>query len=122
FHPEPGTVVSIGLRVGQDFVGDAVRRSANSIERFFVRQNGHDQDVHGIDGADPAGFVKTDGPATALVVYCSRGAYIEMPADKFEDYLRLEGLERIVTARKSRGTSSKPCHEHYTRHAKSILT
>ena len=68
FHPEPGSVVSIGLRVGQDFVGDAVRRSSEAIERFYVRQGGREAIVSGIDGADPAGFLRTDGPATAMVV------------------------------------------------------
>jgi len=121
FHPDPGTTVAIGLRTGQNFVGDAVRRSDAGIERFFVRQAGRDEPVTGIDGADPAGWLRVDGEATAIVAYRSRPAFIEMPPDKFEAYLRMEGLERIVEIRRQRGTSATPGREYFSRYAKALL-
>jgi hypothetical protein len=87
-----------------------------------VRQGGRDTPVNGIDGADPAGFLRADSTDTAMVVYCSRPSFIEMPADRFEDYLRLEGLERIVAMRKARGKSAKAGLEYFSRYAKSLLT
>ena len=122
FHPQPGALVSIGLRVGQGFVGDAVRRSSDLIEQFTVRQAGRNEPVGGSEGTDPAGFLVARGGETTVVVYSGTPSYIEMPAGKFEDYLRLEGLERIVELRKARGKSSKPGHEYFTRYAKSLLT
>ena len=122
FHPEAGTTVAIGLRVGQNFVGDAVRRSAPAIEAFVVRQAGRDEPVNGIDGADPAGWLRADGRATAIVAYQSRPSFVEVPAAKFEEYLRQEGLERVVTIRQERGITGKPGREYFSRYAKALLT
>ena len=43
FRPAPGATVAIGLRVGQNFVGDPVPRSSQLLERFVVRQDGKPQ-------------------------------------------------------------------------------
>src|SRR5262245_37503020 len=79
FHPAPGAMVSVGLRVGQNFIGDPVPRVSAFIAAFSVRQNGKDRDVVGSDHIDPAGFLPVDGSATATISYASTGAYIELP-------------------------------------------
>ena len=122
FRPEPGSVVSIGLRVGQQFTGDAVRRSSEYIEQFVLREGDRETPIGGADGGDPAGFVLTDGRETALVAYRSKPAFIELPAGRFEDYLRLEGLDAIVALRRAQGKSGKAGLEYFTRYAKALLT
>jgi uncharacterized GH25 family protein len=122
FHPAPGQTVSLGLRVGQNFVGDAVRRSADLIVDFTVRQDGQTEAVAGSDGSDPAGFIRADGRGTAVVVYTSEPSFIEMPPAKFEDYLRQEGLEAIVATRQAKGKSGKAGLEYFSRCAKALLT
>jgi hypothetical protein len=87
FHPAPGATVAVGLRVGQDFIGDPVPRASAYIASFAVRQNDADRDVGGADRIDPAGFLRADGSATAIISYASTGADIELPPDEFEDYL-----------------------------------
>ena len=83
FHPAPGAMVSVGLRVGQNFIGDPVPRLSAFIAAFSVRQNGKDRDVVGSDLIDPAGFLPVDGNATATISYASTGAYIELPPGEF---------------------------------------
>ena len=123
FHPLPGATVAVGLRVGQNFVGDPVPRfSRGRSQQFFVRQDGADQPIEGSDGIDPAGFLRADGQATALIAYRSTGSYIELPPGQFEDYLRLYGLERIIGLRTTRGERAKPGREHFFRYAKALLT
>jgi uncharacterized GH25 family protein len=122
FHPQAGSVVGIGLRVGQLFSGDPVRRSADFIEQFVVRQGDRWEQVPGNEGSDPAGFVIADGRETTLVAYRSKPTFIELPADRFEEYLRLEGLDAIVAARRSGGKGAKPGLEYFTRFAKALLT
>jgi uncharacterized GH25 family protein len=122
FHPEPGSIVAIGLRAGQGFVGDPVRRSSESIEQFIAREGDREEQVTGSEGSDPAGILMTGGRETAIVAYRSRPAYIELPADRFEDYLRLEGLEAIVARRRERGKGATPGLEYFTRYAKALLT
>lgn len=122
FHPAPGATVAVGLRVGQDFIGDPVPRASSYIASFAVQQNGTEKDIGGSDRIDPAGFLRADGSATALVSYASTGADIELPAGEFEDYLRLYGLDDIVASRAARRESNKPGRERFFRCAKALLT
>ena len=122
FHPAPGATVAVALRVGQNFVGDPVPRSSSSIEQFIVRQAGRDEPISGLEHIDPAGWLRADGQSAAVIVYRSRPAFIELPAAKFEEYLRLEGLERVIDLRTRRGDRAKPGRERYSRYAKALLT
>src|ERR1700692_2755585 len=71
FHPAPGTTVAVGLRVGQNFVGDPVPRFSRLIEQFIVRQGGSDQPIAGLENIDPAGYFRADGQSTAVIAYRS---------------------------------------------------
>ncbi len=122
FHPARGATVSVGLRVGENFIGDSVPRRRDLIETFIVRQSGRDESVTGIEGADPAGFLHADGGDTAIIAYRSRQTFIETPAAKFEDYLRREGLDGILAIRKARRKTGAPGLEYFARYAKSLLT
>ena len=62
------------------------------------------------------------GKATAVIAYRSVGSFVELPAPQFEEYLRQEGLERIIAARARRGDGAKPGREHFYRYAKAFLT
>jgi uncharacterized GH25 family protein len=122
FHPAAGATVAVGLRVGQDFIGDPVPRLSAYIASFSVRQNGKDLDIGGTDRIDPAGFFRAEGDATAIISYASTGAYIELPPGEFEDYLRLYGLDDIVASRAARGEHAKIGRERFYRYAKALLT
>jgi hypothetical protein len=122
FRPAPGATVAIGLRMGQNFIGDPVPRFSGSIDRFVVRQGGSEQPVVGLEGIDPAGWVRADGQGTAVIAYRSVGSFVELPAPQFEEYLRQEGLERIIAERARHGDGAKPGREHFYRYAKALLT
>jgi uncharacterized GH25 family protein len=122
FRPVPGATVTVGLRVGQNFVGDPVPRFSRSIAQFIVRQGGAEAPIVGSENVDPAGFFRADGQSTAVIAYRSLPSFVELPADKFEEYLRLEGLERIIEIRAERGASAKPGRERFSRYAKALLT
>jgi hypothetical protein len=121
FHPWPGQFVMVGLRVGQDFVGEPVRRYSPDIAAFFVRQNGADVAIEGADGITPAGILRAAGQATEVIGYASTGTAIELPPDQFEDYLRLYGLEAALADRIERGEHAKPGRERFYRYAKTLL-
>jgi hypothetical protein len=61
-----------------------------------------------------------DGGA-AWIVFENAPARIELPAEKFEAYLREEGLDAIVARRAQRGESGRPAREAYARCAKALL-
>ena len=113
FHPAAGSVVTLRLRVGQDLAGDPVARDPNLIERFTAVGAGGEKPVYGHDGGDPAGMLRVDGPA--VIVYRSRGTLLQLPNDKYEQFIRDEGLESI------RARVSLPWRESFSRCAKSLL-
>lgn len=121
FSPEPVATVRADLKVGEDFDGRSVRRSAAHIERFFVVGPGGERSVPGREGTTPAGLAPIDGRGAHLIGYVSTGSAINLPAARFESYLEHEGLEGIVRQRRERGESSQPGRELFVRSAKSLL-
>ncbi|WP_168325420.1 DUF4198 domain-containing protein [Rhizobium leguminosarum] len=121
FHPAPGTVVAIGLRVGQDFLGDPVPHQSSLIDRFVVLQAGKENTISGADNQDPAGMFLRDGDQTAIVAYEGGGSFVELPVEKFDDYLKQYGLDDIIAERERRGEQAKPGRERFYRYAKAML-
>ncbi len=109
------------LRVGAGWPGESLGRNPAYVERFgFVDAEG-ERRIAGQPGGDPAGTVMAKRPGAAWAVFRSKHSEITLEATKFESYLRDEGLENIINARRLNGTSDAPAHEMYSRCAKSLL-
>ena len=121
FRPAIGAMISASLRVGQEWIGDPVARDTSIIEKFIVRDNGGERAIAGFEGHDPAGLLRVEKAGGAIVGYRSRPQHLELPAEKFEKYLRDEGLDRIIAIRAQRAESKKRSREIYSRCAKSLL-
>lgn len=121
FRPKVGTSLTASLRVGMEFIGDPVARDSSMIERFVVRDLAGERDIPGLERQDPAGYVRVDSAGIAIIGYRSRPKYLEMPAEKFEQYLRDEGLESIIASRARSGDSLKPSKEIFSRCAKALV-
>ncbi|MEK6676253.1 MAG: DUF4198 domain-containing protein [Planctomycetota bacterium] len=121
FDTKPGEVVKVGLRVGEQFKGEPVKRNPEKLDRFELVTDRGTQPIVGQDGEDPAGVVKIDEPGVAVIGYRSKRSSIELEAEKFEAYLKVEGLEHILPLRAQRGESTKPGREIYSRCAKALL-
>ena len=124
FRAKPGELINVHLRVGHAFEGEAVARHAPRIEQFIVAGPDQDKDaagIPGVEGSDPAGFVRPQRQGIYVLGYRSRHARSELEAAKFESYLREQGLERIAELRAQRGEVGQPGRELYSRCAKSIV-
>lgn len=121
FRPFIGETVSTRLRVGQQFTGDPIARSSQLIVSFVVRDGAGERPVTGEENSDPAGHFMAKSKGVILVGYRSNPSPIWLPGQRFEDYLRLEGLERILELRAQRGETGKPGRERFSRFAKSLL-
>jgi uncharacterized GH25 family protein len=121
FRPKVGATVGIALRVGEGFRGDPVPRTPDRIVRFVLVSASGEAPVEGVPGDDPAGVARVSEPGLQLVGYRSNSSKVELGAEKFEQYLKEEGLEKIVAERSRRGESRKPSREIYSRCAKSLL-
>ena len=121
FAPESGQIVGVRLRVGQDLLGDPIPRDAALINQFVFEDAAGRKPLVGRDGADPAGFLRAAAPGLLVVGYRSNPYPVEMVAEKFNQYLKEEGLEAIAAMRARRNETSAKAHEIFSRCAKSLI-
>ena len=135
FSPAAGDIIGARLRVGQDMLGDPLPRSTALINEF-VADDGHGRrPLVGRDGTDPAGLVRVAEPGL-LVSYFSNPSSVELTAQKFDTYLKREGLDaiaacgrvaptaagsRVVPAARRPGTSGPADVRHGDRDARFTL-
>ena len=122
FRPDPGQVVAVKLRVGQDLLGDPIPRSAHLIRDFVIADGVGRQNVAGREGSDPAGFVRVANAGVSVIGYNSNASAVELEAEKFNAYLKEEGLDAVLAARVRRKESGKKVREQFSRCAKSLLS
>jgi uncharacterized GH25 family protein len=121
FMADPGRVVGVKLRVGQDFHGDVVPRSDTLIADFVVVDGGGRRQVVGRDGSDPAGLLRATSPGLMVIGYRSRPSPVTLPAEKFTEYLKEEGLDAVISARARGQASQREGREIFSRAAKSLV-
>ncbi len=121
FRPASGEVVTAALRVGQKLHGDPLPRIPPLIDRFFLKSSGAEIPVVGRPGSDPAGFTRVGEGGLQWLGYQSNAYPMTLEAQKFEEYLRDEGLEPIIAARAKKGQSAAPGREQFYRCAKALL-
>lgn len=125
FVPQPGQIVGVRLRVGENLVGDPIPRDPRLIREFFVTGGSTSERIAlgGRPGGDPAGMYRA--PSTPgspqLIGYYSNPSAVELPAEKFNEYLEQEGLDTVLALRAARKQVSAPAKERFTRCAKSLL-
>jgi uncharacterized GH25 family protein len=121
FTPAVGQIVSVRLRVGQDLLGDPLVLDPSLVKEFLVQDADGRRPVVRRDGGDPAGLLRVATPGLLVIGYRSNASAIEMAADKFNQYLKEEGLDAVLAVRASRGESGAAAHELFSRCAKSLV-
>lgn len=114
FHPSAGQTFSVALRVGQDFIGDPVPRSASLIDTFVLRESIGQRPMSGIENHDPAGLTRLSAEGVAVVGYTSKPYPLELTPEKYNEFLRLEGFDANATANTTH-------REQFSRYAKAIV-
>lgn len=113
--------VVIGLRNGVTFPGAPVARDDALIERFVVAGPEGTSDVRGADRTNPAGSVTGAKDGIYVLGYRGKRRYVELAAEKFEAYLKEEGLDAISKLRAERKHTKKAGREVFSRCAKALL-
>jgi hypothetical protein len=114
FRPAVGDTVTTTLRVGENFVGEAVPRSGQLIDTFVARDARNERDVVGFENVDPAGLLRIDAPGTTVVGLRSKGWTHTLSAMTFARFLREEGCSARI------GRAER-VNERFTRYAKALL-
>ena len=121
FSPGVGEIVGVKLRVGQDLLGDPLPRDPSLINQFVVEDASGRKPVVGRDGGNPAGFVRVAQSGMLVIGYRSNRSTVDETAEKFNGYLKEEGLEAITALRARRGETGAKVREMFSRCAKSLV-
>ena len=120
FRLDPGDRVLFFLRVGEHFSGRPATVSIDRTVRFQIDNFSRRFDVLPLQH-DPAGMARLQESGLQIVSFENTPAYLELPAERFNDYLRAEGLESILQAREEAGTSNQFGKEAFSRCAKALM-
>ena len=121
FSPASGEIVGVRLRVGQDLLGDPLPRDPALVNQFIVEDPAGRKPVIGRDGADPAGLLRVATPGLLIIGYRSNPSAIELEAEKFNQYIKDEGLDAVAAVRARRNETSAKARELFSRCAKSLV-
>ncbi len=123
FRYKIGEEMKVDFMVGENFTGefwDLKRHKALKVEMHSgaVVKNLL-KDVKPSEGNNLA--YKFDKEGTHLLVMESNNAYIEMEANKFNEYLKEDGIDNILADRMKSNQLDKPSKEHYRRFSKLLV-
>jgi hypothetical protein len=121
FLPDPGTVIGLRLRIGQNFLGDPLPRDPALIDQFISIDSTGRKPVYGHDGGDPAGLMRVTEPGVVIIGYQSHPTPIALPAATFNQYIKEEGLDTIADLRARRNQMNSDAREIFARCAKSLV-
>jgi uncharacterized GH25 family protein len=121
FSPASGEIVGARLRVGQDLLGDPLARDATLIHQFVFEDASGRKALVGRDGGDPAGFLRVAMPGLLVIGYHSNPSTMEFTPEKFNQYLKEEGLDAVAAVRAQRNESGAKAREIFSRCAKSLV-
>jgi uncharacterized GH25 family protein len=121
YRASAGSTVEILAFVGTGFRGDALPYSPARTVRFEVRSPARrDLRAPAVNGDPCYARIVLPDRAGAVVTYLSDFTQIELPADEFDRYLALEGLDETLAARKLSAVSP-PGRERFRRCAKTWI-
>ncbi len=124
FAAKPGETLRASLLVGEQMKGESRPLRSDRIHEFVIlgpEKDGRARTTESQEGADPAGTFSTSTPGLHVISFEGKENIITLEAEKFEAYLREEGLEHIIADRAARGETALPGREAYARCAKSLV-
>lgn len=125
FWGQIGEEIPIQLYVGDSLVKELEERvfqkDKTPVFRLFSAGEVFDLKAFIADGAKPVYVLKPKRDGGYLFFMHRNWSYITLPADKFELYLKEDGMEYIIEERKKRGEQEKPARERYCRFIKTLV-
>jgi hypothetical protein len=121
FAVQAGQNVPIHIYVGEHFKANSFPYLREEYKKFVIAEGRSERPVRAVDGDDPV-TVKLTTPGLAIVAaYTVPETLTFENWDKFEAYLRFEGLEQIAPRHREQGKPMSGIVEHYIRCAKLLL-
>ncbi len=117
-----GEEMLVNFMVGESFEGEPWGFGKERPEKLELHQLAKSNDISTkIDNGTNKIRVKLREEGTHLLVMQSNYAFIELAAEKFNEYLKEDGLDNAYEQRKSTNNLDKPAREFYARFAKLLV-
>jgi len=120
----PGEKLVVGFKVGENFMGEPWNLKVNRIATLELRQLAKSTSLLSLvsDTTKKGEIVipLTTG-GTHMVLLQSKNAFIELEGEKFNDYLKEDGLDDIYALRQKTNTLNAPSRESYARYSKLLV-
>ncbi len=121
FRPAVGERLDLRLCVGHPGEYEEQLRDPRRALRFELHGPSGTKPILGLDGRSPAGFLTTKEAGLLTLVYLSNHAFVEIGAEKYAEYLAVEGLEEVQAERERRGETALPGRDSYLRCDKALV-
>lgn len=125
FFPKMGEKVAWKIQVGEDYMGERWGGGSRRVERLRLFSDKGPKDLTAtIQQSEkqveaPAFTIQQAG--TQMLVLETNNSFIELEADKFEAYLKEDGLNLALDYRQKNAEQQKMGREFYRRCAKTIM-
>lgn len=124
FRLPVGGAATLSLAVGEDFEGDPMpfsRPLVADLRRLSLASDTDLRDLTPSSGSAASVHVNLPSAGTHVIALDTHPSFNVLPADKFNDYLKEDGLVDAQRARAAAGTEASPGRERYRRNVKVIL-
>lgn len=125
FFLKPGDKTPVHLFVGDGLVKDREERvyqpEKTVMFELFGLTKTWDLKKSTIEGAMPVYTFSADKQGSYLLAMERNWTYIKLEPDKFDEYLRSDGMEYIIAERAKLGENQKEGRERYSRFIKGLL-
>ncbi|MEP6901021.1 MAG: DUF4198 domain-containing protein [Actinomycetota bacterium] len=125
FFLAQGEKTAVHLYVGDGLVKDREEREfqleKTTLFQLFSAEKSVELKTSIAEKTMPIYSFSADKSGNYLLAMERNWSYLKLAADKFEDYLREDGMEYIIAEREKLGESKKEGRERYSRFLKSLL-
>ncbi len=124
FLRQAPSTVQLSLFVGELFLGEMVPFSAEYVTQFMAISAGGRAELTRLLPRQSAGGVSVPftSKGTHVLAIDTHPNSVELPPDKFNEYLRNEGLDPVISMRRERKAELVAGRERYRRHIKTIIS
>jgi uncharacterized GH25 family protein len=123
FFYHVGETLSVAFKVGENFVGEPWITTNEKVEKLEIHHLNSVADLRASLKEDPKENLSytLHEEGTHMIVLQSKNSFIELEAEKFNTYLKEEGLDDPYYEREKSNTLTKPGKENYARFSKLLI-
>ncbi len=123
FFFNPGENIVVSFKVGENFMGEPWNLNVHRVTKLEHHHANTSKSI--LESVNPGEKDNLTVPlpeaGTHMLVMQSNNAFIELEGEKFNAYLKEDGLDEVYAHREKTNALTKPAKEFYSRHTKLLV-